>query len=108
VLSLGQPVYLPLEAGNAPLPANGDFPIGYGESSVRPLSFSIPNKEPQDIGFLRLFLSESYVAMGAVEQAAFSNAIKRDFLFFDDGYDDDKDRWDARTIIVRAQRNVKR
>jgi hypothetical protein len=41
---------------------------------------------------------------GSNQAGAVSITIKREFEFFDDGYDDDKkDRWDARTIVVRTK-----
>jgi hypothetical protein len=99
MLSIGQPVYMSPDSLNAPLPAMGDFPIGYGESSERPLSFTLPDGQPLDVGFFRLFLSETYVEMGAIKQPSFSDAIKRHFEPWNEA------PWDARTIIVRVDRD---
>ena len=87
------------ESPNAPLPASGEFPIGYGESSERPLSFTLSDGQSVDVGFFRLFLSETYVEMGAIKQQPFSDAIKRHFEPWNEA------AWDARTIIVRVDRN---
>jgi hypothetical protein len=58
----------------APLPArhknNGpsELKVGYGEADVEAFQFTLADGIPEDVGFLRLFVSTTYVDMSVLEQ----------------------------------------
>ncbi|TDL22051.1 hypothetical protein BD410DRAFT_840169 [Rickenella mellea] len=44
---------------DAPLSPNAKFPIGYGDGGALPWAFHLPNGENKDIGFLKLYVTDS-------------------------------------------------
>jgi hypothetical protein len=58
----------------APLPAQhkdsepSELKVGYGAADVEAFQFTLPNGIPADVGFLRLFVSTTYVDMSVLEQ----------------------------------------
>lgn len=51
-----------------PLPKKGHLEIGSGRPGSEALSFTLPDHEHLDSGFLKLFLSPTPIAMGMIEQ----------------------------------------
>jgi len=65
----------PSKGGNPPLPKKrgdqpGRLPIGYGASETGSIRFSLPEGASKDTGFLKIFVSTSYVDTSGVEQDA--------------------------------------
>jgi len=63
-------------ASSAPLAARygdgrpSELSVGYGEANVDALEFSLPEGATSDVGFLRLFVTTTYVDMTVVEQSS--------------------------------------
>ncbi|KAL9711577.1 hypothetical protein Ac2012v2_004648 [Leucoagaricus gongylophorus] len=55
-------------ASPPPLPKKGHLEIGSGKPGSEALSFTLPDHEHLDSGFLKLFLSPTPIAMGMIEQ----------------------------------------
>lgn len=47
---------------------SSDFPVGYGSAGVDALEFSLDDGLESDIGFLKLFVSSTYIDMRTLEQ----------------------------------------
>ena len=58
----------------APLPARhknkgpSELKIGYGQADVEAFQFTLADGIPADVGFLKLFVSTTYVDMSILEQ----------------------------------------
>ncbi|KAF9452746.1 hypothetical protein P691DRAFT_660147 [Macrolepiota fuliginosa MF-IS2] len=55
-------------ASSPPLPKKGHLEVGSGKPGSEALSFTLPDHERLDSGFLKLFLSPTPIAMGMIEQ----------------------------------------
>ncbi|KAF5351767.1 hypothetical protein D9756_007615 [Leucocoprinus leucothites] len=55
-------------ASSPPLPKKGHLEIGSGKPGSEALSFTLPDHEHLDSGFLKLFLSPNPIAMAIIEQ----------------------------------------
>jgi len=55
-------------ASAPPLPKKGHLEIGSGKPGSEAMSFTLPDHEHLDSGFLKLFLSPTPIAMGMIEQ----------------------------------------
>ncbi|KZT70653.1 hypothetical protein DAEQUDRAFT_764523 [Daedalea quercina L-15889] len=64
-----------------PLPRKGDspsrLPIGYGASGTDSLRFSLPQGAKMDSGFLKVFVSTTYVDMRSVQQSSILDRYSR-------------------------------
>ena len=64
----------PAETMAAPLPARhkdnrpSELTVGYGEAGAEAFQFTLADELPADVGFLRLFVSTTYVDLSALEQ----------------------------------------
>ena len=55
---------------SAPLAARSALPVGYGEANIDALEFSLADGVTSDVGFLRLFVSTTYVDLTVLEQSS--------------------------------------
>jgi hypothetical protein len=70
-----RPVYLPNPtATTPPLPRGSRMTIGTGTVGSEALAFTLHDGEPYNSGFLKLFLSTTYVPMNLVEQGSATSA----------------------------------
>jgi hypothetical protein len=95
-------VYPAQHQRSEPLARNGELPLGYGASSVRPLRFYLKPGEEYDVGFLRLFVSTSPLPMENLKQVPISQSARH--LGHDPAIEE-TDVWDVRTIVLRVDRN---
>jgi hypothetical protein len=89
----------------APLPAQqndnrpSELQVGYGQADVEAFQFTLPNGIPAEVGFLRLFVSTTYVDMSVLEQqsplVACGVAMKKPPAM---------DIWDAWTYVLKTVR----
>jgi hypothetical protein len=98
--SIGQRVYFSPKDCGAPLLPQLVLPIGFVESSTRPLRFYLHKEEKTDVGFLRLFLSTVRIPMENIQQLPLSKLVGRHFM----PEPEDPDIWDVQTIVVRVSR----
>jgi hypothetical protein len=52
----------------APLAAKSTLPVGYGEAATEAFAFALDDGVASGVGFLRLFVSTTYVDMTALQQ----------------------------------------
>ena len=60
----------PAATMDAPLAARSALPVGYGEANIDALEFSLADGVTSDVGFLRLFVSTTYVDLAILEQSS--------------------------------------
>jgi hypothetical protein len=78
-----------------------ELPVGYGSAGGEALEFFLADGVTSDVGFLRLFVSTTYVDMNSLEQPSFlcaergSRRVERPPL----------DIWDAWTYVLRTERH---
>ncbi|KIM75324.1 hypothetical protein PILCRDRAFT_13733 [Piloderma croceum F 1598] len=77
-----QPLYHPpcptMEAPLAPVHAtnrSSKLKVGYGEANVEALQFSLANNITKDVGFLKLFMSSTYVDMTGLKQESLLHGV---------------------------------
>jgi hypothetical protein len=51
-----------------PLNPNGTLTVGYGSSGASPIEFELKDGKNFDVGFLKFFISDTYVNLSAVKQ----------------------------------------
>jgi len=95
-------VYPPLYHHSAPLAADDQVSIGFGSSFVRPLKFFLNDKEPFDVGYLRLFVSPTPLPMEIIRQPPITNLARH--YGNDPGIADVAPEWGVRTIVMRVER----
>jgi len=95
----------PSDTMAAPLARRGDksseLPVGYG-SGDKALTFTLADGVTADVGFVKLFVSTSYLDMTALEQESpFCSAVgaMRRELFL-------AGKWDAWTYVLRTEENM--
>jgi hypothetical protein len=86
----------PLHKDNGP----SELKVGYGEADVEAFQFTLADGIPADVGFLRLFVSTTYVDMSVLEQqspflVARGGAMKKPPAM---------DIWDAWTYVLKTVR----
>ena len=73
------------------------FPIGHGESALKPIKLFLRHNEEHAKGFLKLFLSKTKIHMDFIGQLSpFSLRFRRHF----DPCDDDDTRWMEKMVTV--------
>lgn len=78
------------------------FPIGHGESALKPIKLYLRHDEEHAKGFLKLFLSKTKIHMDFIGQPSpFSLKFRRHF----DPCDDDDTRWTEKMVTVEIMKD---
>ena len=77
-----------------------ELPVGYGSAGGEALEFFLADGVTSDVGFLRLFVSTTYVDMTALEQSSFLCAERGSKMVEPPPLD----IWDAWTYVLRTER----
>ena len=76
------------------------FPIGHGESMLKPTKFFLRNEESAK-GFLKLFLSKTKIHMDFIGQ---SSPFTLDFRRHFDIYEEDDSQWMEKMVAVEIKK----
>ena len=78
------------------------FPIGHGESTLKPIKLFLQHDEEQGKGLLKLFLSKTKIHMDFIGQPSpFGSRCQRHC----GSYDDDETRWMEKMVTVEITKN---
>ena len=77
-----------------------ELPVGYGSAGGEALEFFLVDGVTSDVGFLRLFVSTTYVDMTALEQPALLYAERGSKMVTPPSLD----IWDAWTYVLKTER----
>jgi len=76
-----------------------ELPVGYGSAGGEALQFSLPAGVTADIGFMKLFVSTTYVNMTALEQESPFHAARGTKRAKSPSID----IWDTWTYVLRTE-----
>jgi hypothetical protein len=95
----------PSSTMHPPLRRHSDLTLGYGSTVVTPFSFTLPQDDVRDTGFLKLFVSEQYADLSLMEQNAAYEYLEPETTR-GGGLPQGHGRWDTILTIINVSRNL--